>query len=175
MNEPFAILFQKASEEEANDSIAKWGIACTSFPFKLDGGAKDLATRDWPGEDGEDAFIPDVLPLKAYDLTVDMVYVGPLGQAYDNIMEFRDYMTGADGKGASLKVYNSHTKIGRQGVYWLEMGDIKFSKEADEEVLQFPLKLRVSDPKTSITTIITTTPATDTEPEKTTITLDTIS
>lgn len=150
MNEPYAILLQKEKETTANDSLDKWGIGCCDFPFVLDGGSKDLAARDWPGESGEDVFIPDVLPLKPYDLEVKMVYVGPLSKSYDNIVAFRDYLTGDDGLGASISIYNSHTHIGRRGCHWLDMSNPVFSKEEDEEVLQFALKIRVSDPKTKI-------------------------
>lgn len=150
MNEPYSILLQKEKETTANDSIAKWGIGCCEFPFVLDGGSKDLATRDWPGEDGEDVFIPEELKLKPYDIEVKMTYVGPLAKSYDNLTAFRDYMTGADGLGASLCIYNSHTHIGRRGCHWLENSNPVFNVEESEEVLQFTLKIRVSDPKTRV-------------------------
>lgn len=143
-------MLQKEKETTANDSMEKWGIGCRDFPFVLDGGSKDLAARDWPGLDGEDVFIPEELPLKAYDLEVKMVYVGPLSKSYDSIVAFRDYLTGADGLGASIRIYNSHTRIGRRGCYWLDMSNPVFSKEEDEEVLQFTLKIRVPDPKTKV-------------------------
>lgn len=150
MNEPFTILFQKETETEANDSLEKWGIACCEFPFQLDGGSKELAARDWPDEDGEDVFFPDKLRLKAYDLEVKLIYVGPLTKSADNILAFREYLTGEDGMGIEMRIYNSHTGIGRKGCYWLEMGDMTFNKESDEEVIQFPVKIRVTDPKTKI-------------------------
>lgn len=150
MNEPYAILLQKEKETEANDSIKKWGIACRKFPFKLDGGSKDLASRDWPGEDGDDVFYPEELKLKAYDIETELVYVGNLGECADNMLAFRDYLTGADGLGVEMRIFNSHTGIGRKGCHWLEMSDLTFNKEEDEEVLQFTMKIKVSDPKTRI-------------------------
>lgn len=152
MNEPYAVLFQKELEKQANDSIERWGIACCKFPFKLDGGTKDLAARDWPDEDGEDAFYPDTLKLNPYDLEADMVYVGSLGKAAENLQNFRDYLTGDDGLGVEMRIYNSHTGIGRRGCHWIEMGDMTFNKEMEEEVIQFPIKFRVADPKTRIIT-----------------------
>ena len=59
-------------------------------------------------------------------------------------------MTGADGLGASLCIYNSHTHIGRRGCHWLENSNPVFNVEESEEVLQFTLKIRVSDPKTRV-------------------------
>ena len=118
MNEPYSILMQKTTENApVKDSLAHFGIVCTEFPFKPGGETKDLPKRDWPEEDGEDTYIPDKLPLKAYDLEAEMCYKGDLGTAYDKIMAFQNYLTGENGDGATLKIYNSHTGIGRQGLY----------------------------------------------------------
>ena len=101
-------------------------------------------------EYGEDTYIPDKLPLKAYDLEAEMCYKGDLGTAYDKIMAFQNYLTGENGDGATLKIYNSHTGIGRQGLYLLEVGDFEFNKSNMDEVLTFPVKFRVTDPRTQI-------------------------
>ena len=138
MNEPYSILMQKTTENApVKDSLAHFGIVCTEFPFKPGGETKDLPKRDWPDEDGEDTYIPDKLLLKAYDLEAEMCYKGDLGTAYDKIMAFQNYLTGENGDGATLKIYNSHTGIGREGLYL-------------DEVLTFPVKFRVTDPRTQI-------------------------
>ena len=151
MNEPYSILMQKTTENApVKDSLVHFGIVCTEFPFKPGGETKDLPKRDWPEEDGEDTYIPDKLPLKAYDLEAEMCYKGDLGTAYDKIMAFQNYLTGENGDGATLKIYNSHTGIGRQGLYLLEVGDFEFNKSNMDEVLTFPVKFRVTDPRIQI-------------------------
>ena len=108
MNEPYSILMQKTTENApVKDSLAHFGIVCTEFPFKPGGETKDLPKRDWSDEDGEDTYIPDKLLLKAYDLEAEMCYKGDLGTAYDKIMAFQNYLTGENGDGATLKIYNS--------------------------------------------------------------------
>ena len=47
-------------------------------------------------------------------------------------------------------MYNSHTGIGRQELYLLEVGDFEFNKSNMDEVLTFPVKFRVTDPRTQI-------------------------
>lgn len=153
MNEYHSILLQKEGESIANDSIERWGIACCAFPFKLDGGAKDLASRDWPGESGEDTFFPSKLSLKPYDLQLDLVYIGGIDSAYSAIMSFRDYLTGEDGTGTNFSIYNSYTGIGRNECRWLEMGDIKYYKDENEDILVFPMKIRVSNPEAYVAPI----------------------
>ena len=159
MNEPYSILMQKTTENApVKDSLVHFGIVCTEFPFKPGGETKDVGcesieeksfTKD-PDEDGEDTYIPDKLPLKAYDLEAEMCYKGDLGTAYDKIMAFQNYLTGENGDGATLKIYNLHTGIGRQGLYLLEVGDFEFNKSNMDEVLTFPVKFRVTDPRIQI-------------------------
>lgn len=65
-------------------------------------------------------------------------------------MAFQNYLTGENADGATLKIYNSHTGIGRQGLYLLEVGDFEFNKSNMDEVLTFLVKFRVTDPRTQI-------------------------
>ena len=81
MVEAYSILFQKDSEgAKVKDLLTDWGMVCTDFPFDLYPETKDLPKRDWADEDGEDTFIPDVLPLKAYDLEAGICYKGCIRQ-----------------------------------------------------------------------------------------------
>ena len=45
---------------------------------------------------------------------------------------------------------DSHTGIGGQGLYLLDVGDFEFNKYNMDEVLTFPVKFRVTDPRTQI-------------------------
>lgn len=156
MNEPYSILFQKSANTSVVDSADKWGIVCTSIPFVLDGGVKDLASRDWPGESGDDVFIPKTLPLKPYDFEVEMAYKGAVGTAFGKISDFRNYLSGRDGNGAELKIYNSRTKIGRKDCYWVSMSGFQHIVCGVEEVVTFKTKFRVNDPVTALAPTILT-------------------
>ncbi len=142
------ILMQKTTADApVKDSLESFGVVCTDFPFRIGGETKDLPSRDWPDEDGEDTYIPARLPLKAYDIEVGFCYTGGLGLAASNLTAFRNYLTGADGSGAEMKIYNSHTKIGRTGVYLLELDDeAEFHVSGSEEVLTFKAKFKVTNP-----------------------------
>lgn len=132
------------------DILQDFKMVCMNFPFKIGGKIKELPKRDWADGDGEDTYIPKELPLEAYDLEIEVCYKGDLNNAYDRILFFRDYLTGKDGGGAELKIYNSHTGIGRKGIFLLDMGDFEFAKSNMDEVVKFKMKLRVTDPKTQI-------------------------
>lgn len=151
MVEAYSILFQKALDgAKVKDLLTEWGMVCTDFPFELYPETKDLPKRDWADEDGEDTFIPDVLPLKAYDLEAGICYAGDMATAYNKIVSFLNYLIGEDGNGATIKVHNPHTNIGRQNLYFLGASDYDFHSTKDGDVVTFKVKFRVTDPKTEI-------------------------
>lgn len=151
MVEAYSILFQKTVEgAKVKDLLTEWKMVCTDFPFELYPETKELPKRDWMDEDGEDTFIPDVLPLKAYDLEAGICYTGEMATAYNKIVSFLNYLIGEDGNGATLKVYNPHTNIGRQKLYFLGASDYDFHSTENGDVVSFKVKFRVTDPKTAI-------------------------
>ena len=61
------LIFQKANGSETKDLYADFGIKTTSVPLFLPLETKELPSRDWIDEDGEDVYFPDVVRLQAYD------------------------------------------------------------------------------------------------------------
>ena len=147
------IYFQKQAEGAGvKESLADFGIWCKDFPFKLYGEVKDLASTDWADEDGTDEFIPAELKLKAYDVDVEFGYKGAMDTANEKIRNFLDYLTGRGETGATLKVYDSYTRIGRQNVRVLKVSDDLFVRNTSEgDILTFNVTFRVNDPVTDIT------------------------
>ena len=151
MNEPYSILFQKMkSGAPVKDFLDNFGMVCTDFPLPSQGDVKDLPKRDWADEDGEDTYIPDTLPLKAYDIKISVCYNGTKGTAMDKLEALIDYLTGADNYGSRLKIYNAHTRTGRQDVYLSKISNTELWQGEDEEILEFDMELHVCDPKTRI-------------------------
>lgn len=144
-------MFQKTlNGTKVKDLFTDWKMVCTDFPFNLYPETKDLPKRDWADEDGEDTFIPEVLPVKAYDLEAGICYKGEMGTAYDKLSSFLSYLTGLDGNGATLKVYNPHTRIGRRDLYFLGAGGYEFHSTENGDVVTFKVKFRATDPRTEI-------------------------
>lgn len=73
------LIFQKANGSETKDLYADFGIKTTSVPLFLPLETKELPSRDWIDEDGEDVYFPDVVRLQAYDTEISMVYKGAQG------------------------------------------------------------------------------------------------
>lgn len=151
MNEPYSILFQKMkSDAPVKDLLDNFGMVCTDFPLPSPGDVKDLPKRDWADEDGEDIFVPDTLPIKAYDIKISVCYEGTKGTAMDKLEMLLDYLTGADNYGSRLKIYNAKTHTGRQDVYLTKISDTELWQGDDSEILEFNMELHVCDPKTRI-------------------------
>lgn len=152
MAKPYAILFQKMIEDApVVDTLSNWGIVCKDFPFKLYGEAKELSSRDWKDEDGDDEYIPNELKIAAYEIDVEFVYKGDMNTANTKIRGFLDYLTGRGGIGAELKVYDTYTKIGRQSVRYVSVDDdIFFRQEGGNDVVVFVVTFKVNDPLTDI-------------------------
>lgn len=148
----YSIYFQKEKENAlVYDTKSQWGIVCKEFPFVLFDRTKELPSKSWPDEDGEDVFFPESLRIEAYDIEVEFAYKGDIGSANTKIMSFINYLTGNSDNGTSLKVYDAFTQIGRRGIYVKSVGNNMFVRREDEgDVIVFNVEFRVTDPATEI-------------------------
>lgn len=153
MAKPYAIYFRKMKNDAlVVDTLDNWGIVCKEFPFKLCGEAKELPTNEWMDEDGDDEYVPEELKMASYELEVEFVYKGEFGEANTKIKGFLDYLTGRDGSGAELEVYDTYTKIGRQHIRYVGVEeDVMWRQEEGGDVVVLVVTFKVNDPVTDIT------------------------
>ena len=153
MAKPYAIYFKKMKNDAlVVDTLDNWGIVCKEFPFVLYSEAKELPVNEWHDEDGDDEYIPEELKLSSYEVEVEFVYKGDVNTANAKIKGFLDYLTGKDGTGAELMVYDTYTRIGRQRVRYVGVDeDITWRQEESGDVMVFVVTFKVNDPVTDIT------------------------
>ena len=157
MASPYAIYFKKMKDDAlVVDTLDNWGIVCKDFPFKLYGEAKELPSHDWKDEDGDDEYIPDVLPIAAYEMEVEFAYKGDMFTANSNIKGFLDYLTGREGDGAEFMCYDTFTRIGRQKMRFVSVSEDIFHRDQNNseygcDVIVFSVTFKVNDPVTEIT------------------------
>lgn len=146
------VYFQKETDGAAvKETVASFDVYCSEMPFVIANKAKDLTTRNWHDEDGLDAYVPSVLKMEAYELEVKFICKGDRDSSNQKIRNFIDYLTGRDGSGVYLKVYDSYTEIGRQHVRFTELSDkAELVRDADGDILVFTVKFNVDDPVTDI-------------------------
>ena len=147
----YALLMQKTVEgSEVKDSLSDFGFVVNEIPWPTEE-TQEAATRSWPGEHGEDVYIPaSGLKLKAYDVEVEFCYKGAVDTAYAQYKALRNYLTGIDGSGGTLKIYDPYWRRGRTKVYVKKIGDLDPHRSNVDEVLSAKVSFRVADPMTEI-------------------------
>lgn len=145
------------------DSSKEWELYCSSFPFQVIGDAKDVPSRSWNDEHGDDEFIPKTICIKSYEIDVDLACRGDKEHAYNNIINFLKYITGRDTEnsgetyGSTLQIYDTYTTIGRQYCRYVkcenkgyEVYDVVSDSVKEETLTAFTVTFKVNDPITDI-------------------------
>lgn len=146
------------------DILSKFNIACEEFPFKKNPAPKDLPKRDWAGAHGVDVYVPDVIPMKEYDIDVTFLYTGNELSIRNDISSFIDFIYGRiKGKNTDtvqcgrLAIYDEYVGMGRKDVTVSAVDPDMFDiSECDSDAIaRFKVKFTVNDPVTDVTQVKT--------------------
>lgn len=134
------------------ESVASWGVWCKDIPFKLFDRVKAPAKRSFYDEHGDEEFIPtEGLYIEAYTMKVEFgcKKTSSVSDVRQKVGLFLKYLH----ESGMMKMYSSHTRIGRQNVRLESVSDNAKWKTDDEgnEFLVFELTFKVNDPVTDIT------------------------
>ncbi len=138
------LIFQKAATKDTKNLYADFGIKTTSVPLFVSAETKEFSSRDWPGEDGEDAFFPDVAMLKAYDTDISVIYKGAQGTFLSKQESLNSFLTR---NGTELNIYSPYSYTGCKGAYFRGFSDFKFTSDSYGDVAEFKMKFRVTKPR----------------------------
>ncbi len=128
---------------------ADFSLFETESKFYGNRAVKDIPSRSWNDEDGDDEFVPSTYKYKAYEMQVKLACKGEPRSANDVLTKFKAYLSGG-----TFKVYDSYLGIGRQSVRFVEIPDdatLFRHYGGKDEALIITLKLKVNDPTTDIT------------------------
>lgn len=141
-------LIQKLTDNAPVRDSKEWNIWIKSVPFKVFPDMKDIPSRDWYDENGDDEFLPSTPFYKAYEIECEFVYVGAYESANTQIKSFLKYLA----EGGFFKFYDTYTKIGRTNIRYVSNDeDIFYRREGNDDIVQFKVTLKVNDPITDIT------------------------
>lgn len=137
------------------ETVKDFDIYCADMPFKIAEEAKDLTSRDWADEDGEDEYIPPTgLKMKSYTMDVKFCCKGDKGSSNAKIAAFIDYLTGRDKTGAEMKMYCTWTRVGRKGIRFEKLNDdAELIRDDDGDILVFTVTFKVNDPVTDVSPV----------------------
>lgn len=140
------------------DTLEAWNIVCSKSPYRRFGDPKDVATRNWLDEHGEDVYIPSSVKLKKFDAEFTFLCSGSPNILRHNVRDFLDYLSGGTGGGevtavgARLVIYDTYNQIG-----WKDARMKSHSADAllmtrgeNEAVLEFKVTFEVFDPHTQV-------------------------
>ena len=157
---PYTMILQRMGDNDAAtiiDTEKMYNIACTSTPFLPFSESKDVFTRDWPEEDGEDVYI-NAIKRKAYDWEIGLCYKGEAHSAYEWIMYFLHLLLDRDDRmkiGYPLfRMYFPYLEFGRKGVYLKKFSEDSLYIDRDENIVTFSMTFRVTDPVTTLVPVM---------------------
>jgi hypothetical protein len=145
------LLFQKLhaftdkNVDAAVHSSTEWNIAPSSVPFHIFAEPKEVSKNDWKDKDGDDEYVPDILPMQAYELDCTLLYKGKSPNT--DIYNFLSYLA----YGGEFKIYDERTGIGRTNVRFSGYDpDAEDLTNSDVCCIKFKIKLKVNDPMTQV-------------------------
>lgn len=148
-----SIYFRKTGSSVVKDSVRDFGMYCKDVPFTMFGEAKELVSDNFTDEDGEDEYIPSVLPMKSYTMEVTFAFKGDRDSANKALRNFVSYLTGRDSnsEGAEFDMYSTYTEIGRQKCRFVSLSnDAELVREDGYDILFPKITFKVNDPVTDI-------------------------
>lgn len=148
------------------ESYADWGIVCSKCVFRHYGDPKDVSSRNWLDEHGEDVYIPANVKLKKFDAEYTFLCNGSELDVKTKVKEFHRYLMGmpwhdaqyntVSSEGSRLIIYDTYNSVG-----WKDVRLKTFSADAlvmdngdDEVVLEFKVVFEVNDPYTTISRVV---------------------
>jgi hypothetical protein len=136
------------------DIYETYHIAVETFPFKIMPEVKPIATRDWPDEDGVDAYYGRKRQMKDYDMDVVFLYKGTHKTMKSDLQSFIYFLNGrnADAIGYMLAIYDEHVQLGRKNIRVEKISnDLYLDDDSDSETLaKFSVTFHVDDPVTDV-------------------------
>ena len=145
----------KYTKGDVVDILSTFRIACQELPFVLFPESKELATRDWVGEDGLDVYIPHKTPLKHFDFEAVFLYKGKEKNIRVDIANFIAFLYGRNNNatGCRLAIYDEQTKIGYKDVVVSSVENQLYylTRHDPDAVAKFKVKFTVYDPTTLVT------------------------
>ena len=115
------------------------------------GEAKDIPITDWLDEDGVEFYIPSNIPLPLKSQTVNIEFVCYSANARDNVRSFIRFITGRDGSGSLLGIYDTYTGLsGFNVIYNKFSNDIYKKVKNDKDIITFKVEFTFTRPMNTI-------------------------
>ena len=140
------------------DTLETWNIVCAKSPYRRYGDPKDVATRNWLDEHGEDVYIPQDVKYKKFDAEFTFICNGAPSMVKQNVKDFLKFLSGKACSqyntpvGPRLAIYDAYNDIGWKDVRLKSFSNdgLLLTRGEDEVVLEFKVVFEVFDPFTAV-------------------------
>lgn len=160
------------------ETYTQWGVVCKEFAFAYLPEPKSIVTRDWPGEDGLEVYVPERPRAKEYDVDAEFIIKGndsdddatATSAMITNIKGFIDFLYGKNWEeseedasdesdddsgtgGVRLAIYDTYTQTGRKDVLVKKISTDAFEVQSggNSAVIVLKIQFTVYDPATEVT------------------------
>ena len=144
------------------ETYETWNIVCSKSVYRHFGDPKEVSSRNWFDEHGEDVYIPANVKLKKFDLEVSFLCNGEYPTLKDKVKSFLLFLMGKNWRneqgnlvastGSRLVLYDGDNSIGWKDVRFKSFATDAFLKDNSdvESVLEFKIIFEVNDPYTTV-------------------------
>lgn len=132
---------------------SNYKIMVKHAPFSLMSKLKNVVVQTWQDEEGDDVYLPQnsqgvpAAVHEAVDYQVTFVFHQPNGMGYGAFTEYANQQISrfvADIEGRWLKIYDSYTGIGFDGVYLQDVDDDPRFHRRKQDTCIFNLSFKVN-------------------------------
>ena len=145
------------------DTYSEFGCACKEFAELSFSEAKQPTTRNWPGDDGLEVYVPDVARLKEFDVDAEFIIVGDASMsdeagtsdAQRRRRSFLQFLYGrnAGAVGSRLAIFDAHSNLGYKDVTVKKVSPVESHRQEYGNVALYVFRVTFSvyDPVTEVT------------------------
>lgn len=147
---------------EVVDTYVSFGAVCKDFSEQQMVEPKAPFTRDWPGEDGLEVYIPQVTSMKEFDVEAEFIIVGDpslndeaaTADAQDRRKAFIRFLYGRNSgaAGGRLAIYDEHSGLGYKDVLVKKVSPDTSERQqgGNEAIYVLKVTFTIYDPVTEV-------------------------
>lgn len=136
------LIFIKSGSSK--DLYKDFNIKTTSAPLFVPSNIKNLPSRNWADENGEDTYFPSESYFEAYETSISVIYKGVKGTFSTSFNNLIDYFTKG---GTELTIQSPYSNTSCNSAYFKGFSSIKLESSDDNgDVAEFDINFRITVP-----------------------------
>ena len=106
---------------------------------------KELEARNWPDEDGDDAFVPKRLKVQSTEISMTLLCRAEHDEAEQRYDALVEWFLG-DGYGAKFRMRDMWHRRSAEDVYLKSVSEVEYAEDNEGEYLSLEISLHILNP-----------------------------